>query len=294
MLKNRYETFFSFDSEPCKLDYYIYTENILPELAHNWHNNLEIIYIANGNAEITIGNDVFFAKRDELFVINSNILHVISPKKKVAFFCMILDPDFFKINSLDLDNINFHSYISNDIRAENLFRNVIDEYESDSPFKAAATKSAVLQFIIYLAKHYATDQDRFKISEHKYIMLAIGYIKSHINQKLFLEDVANQVGISKYCLIREFKKVTGDTPVTYINKIRCANAKKMIHRNELGLKEIGELCGFENQSYFTKVFKRYEGMTPTGYLNFLKGRAPITPILAKTKDNNIKLKSFED
>ena len=65
--------------------------------------------------------------------------------------------------------------------------------------------------------------------------------------------------------MREFKKATGETLMSYVSKIRCENAKKMLMTGRYTIKEISEKCGFEDFSYFCISFKKYTGVTPSSY-----------------------------
>ena len=117
--------------------------------------------------------------------------------------------------------------------------------------------------LLYLSRHYAKailDTDKKELS--KGINFSIGYILSHINDKLTIEELCHQAGLSKYYFVRQFKKTTGYTPIEFINVTRCENSKKHLTKGELSLSEIAEKCGFESTAYFIKTFKKYNGETP--------------------------------
>lgn len=82
-----------------------------------------------------------------------------------------------------------------------------------------------------------------------------------MKDNLSLEDISSEIGISKFHFQKEFKKCMGLTPNQYI-QIRKANlAKKMIQK-KIPLSHIAYECGFSDQSYMIKVFKKYHGYTP--------------------------------
>ena len=62
-----------------------------------------------------------------------------------------------------------------------------------------------------------------------------------------------------------FKKETGSNFSEYLNKVRIDNAKLLLENDDLPLIEVSLLCGFEDQSYFTKIFKKLTGTTPKKY-----------------------------
>lgn len=73
------------------------------------------------------------------------------------------------------------------------------------------------------------------------------------------------VGSSYSYLSREFKKETGMRFVEYLNRLRVTKAKSLLLAHDLSMKEIVERTGFRNYNYFFKVFKEFEGMTPSEF-----------------------------
>ena len=92
---------------------------------------------------------------------------------------------------------------------------------------------------------------------------AIIYIRENLSNKITIKDLALYSGISEYYFIKEFKRITRYTPVTYINMIRCDTAKKLLSEGEYNVGEVADMCGFDNMPYFTKTFKKYTGVLPS-------------------------------
>ena len=69
--------------------------------------------------------------------------------------------------------------------------------------------------------------------------------------------------MSKYYFEKCFKSVTGYTPISYLNHIRCDRAQRLLLNTDKSIGEICAECGFADQSYFTKVFKKTTGALPT-------------------------------
>lgn len=68
--------------------------------------------------------------------------------------------------------------------------------------------------------------------------------------------------MSVSCFMRAFKKSTGLTFIEYLNRLRITHALTLLRRNELSINEIGFLCGYARQDYFTRVFKKLTKTTP--------------------------------
>lgn len=90
-------------------------------------------------------------------------------------------------------------------------------------------------------------------------------IKENYAQKLTLDNVAKVVHLSPSYFSKMFKLETGETFNRYLNIVRIEKSKKLLLYRQLPIVEIAAMVGFEEQSYFTKVFKRITGMSPCQY-----------------------------
>lgn len=93
----------------------------------------------------------------------------------------------------------------------------------------------------------------------------IEYIGQNIAGDISLEKCAELVDGSYTYLSREFKKETGMRFVEFLNHQRVNQAKSLLIRGDMSMKEVVELSGFRNYNYFFKVFKEIEGMTPSEF-----------------------------
>ena len=102
-------------------------------------------------------------------------------------------------------------------------------------------------------------------SPHRAVKKATDYIHTHISEKITLASLAQTAGVSPPYLSLLFKQVTGDSFHDYLNKVRIDEAKRLLTGTEYPLAEIAVACGFNDQSYFCKVFKKYTGLPPVKY-----------------------------
>ena len=80
-----------------------------------------------------------------------------------------------------------------------------------------------------------------------------------------MDGIARHVNFSKTYLSRIFKEETGENISSYINKVRIDRAKLLLADQNISLVDVAALTGFEDQSYFTKVFKAITGQSPKKY-----------------------------
>lgn len=91
------------------------------------------------------------------------------------------------------------------------------------------------------------------------------YVRRNFSRKISLDDIAGEVYLSRSYLSSLFKEETGQSLFAYINHVRIEKSKQMLLDDTASLADVANLCGFEDQSYFTKVFKKAVGISPKKY-----------------------------
>lgn len=91
------------------------------------------------------------------------------------------------------------------------------------------------------------------------------YVENHFEEHLSLDDISRQFFVSKFHLSREFKRVYGITLGSYILSQRITYAKELLRFSDKSIEAIATACGIADTSYFNKVFKKSEGISPSQY-----------------------------
>jgi len=113
---------------------------------------------------------------------------------------------------------------------------------------------------------YMNSGSAFRDARHSdAIHNAVRFIQTNYTQKITLEDTARHVYLSPTYLSRVFKQETGLSFTRFLNNVRVEKSKKLLSMTDMRLAEIALNCGFEEQSYYTKVFKAITGITPQQY-----------------------------
>lgn len=103
--------------------------------------------------------------------------------------------------------------------------------------------------------------DRTSFSANPYVIQALQQLEDHYDRDLSLESVAMEIGISPFYLSRLLKAELGQTFVEYLTQVRMQEAVKLARTTRLTIKEIAERTGYQNATYFCRVFKKYTGRT---------------------------------
>lgn len=93
----------------------------------------------------------------------------------------------------------------------------------------------------------------------------IKIIDKHITDKIYLGDIAKEVGMSEGYLCKLFKSETGKPLVQYMNEIKMKRAAELLKNPEVMVKEVSSAVGIDDPFYFNKIFKKYFGVSPTEF-----------------------------
>lgn len=113
-----------------------------------------------------------------------------------------------------------------------------------------------------------TDKNIVQSDAKDNVELSVKYVTEHYTSDLTLPFLASNCGISEEYYCRMFKKITGATPVTYMNILRVNRACDLLTKHpDKQIEEIAHECGYASAAYFNRVFKKNTGTTPTKFRN---------------------------
>ncbi|MBR7116178.1 MAG: helix-turn-helix transcriptional regulator [Clostridia bacterium] len=97
------------------------------------------------------------------------------------------------------------------------------------------------------------------------VMMAVAYMRQNLHRKIDIDELAEKVYLSHNGLIWKFKQELDTTPSEYLKLLRLRNAKDLLINESYSITEISEMCGYSSPYYFTNVFHRHYGVTPTEF-----------------------------
>ena len=253
------------------------------EVPWHWHKDLEVIYIAKGNLILYIQDEMIPLHQEESVFINANVLHAV---KKHSQNCIAYSFVFStKLISNNEHDLYENQYVTPLVTSTNIpyikFTNTIPwhkeasvcilqafkQYEEGSYGYEFLVKEQFLHLWYLMVYHFQNKiQDTPKETmDASRIKLMLDYIHTQFQDTITLQQIAQSANISNREAIRCFQKMLKDTPISYVMKYRIHQAIHYLVDTDLSITEISSLCGFENPSYFTKIFKRIMKVTPKSY-----------------------------
>ncbi len=104
-----------------------------------------------------------------------------------------------------------------------------------------------------------------KLRKRDVIRMAADRIRERCEEDWSLEDIAGLAGFSPYHFLRLFRQATGRTPNQFVTESRMVRAKLLLATTKLSVGEVARSCGYSQSSYFIKLFRAAEGLTPKSY-----------------------------
>ena len=270
-----------------------------------WHERLELFMPLDGPACFRMGDEEVRLEPGDLLVVdNLKLHHVVDfPGFDTRVIVISFMPKF--IYSLGSPSHDYSFLLPFYTRAPNQtpvlpaasdtaqrirppLRRLLERYfvEGSPPFREAGCKAALLEVLFHLARGFLpAELARQDFLRHQDYSLRLKKLFDHINrqpsEKLSVPDAARLAGMSPALFTRTFKKVAGMTLVAYLNHVRLALAAQLLSGTTRSIADIALECGFSDQSYLDRLFKRSFGLAPKDFRREKRGSEVL--ICPKTK-----------
>ncbi len=147
-----------------------------------------------------------------------------------------------------------------------VFQEITTAYAGYSPFRTVTCLDRVFHIFSVLTDWCINEAIRSGSGELSpasvsYCRRAIEYMQTFLHRHLTAEEIANELQISPAHLSRIFKAVTGCGLVEYNNRLKVQLAKQLLETQDISLKELALQIGITDEKYFSRLFKKYTGMT---------------------------------
>ena len=258
-----------FHTDYLKRDGFLYSDDavmMVPKFPAHWHENIELLYMLEGECDVITNAVKIHTVPGDIALMNSNMVHMVEATTDYAkYYCLIVDVNFLKSFGINIESTVFERCIRDPHTAE-LYLNAVKTVKSDDEYKILDLKLALLSLAVDLVKNHS--EDEYSPSHHsnpktETVKKAIEYMKIHYAEQISIDDLAKQLGFTKYYFCHIFNEITGSTVVNHLNYVRCKNARKLILSGQCNITEAAEQSGFTNMSYFAKIYRNVIGQLPS-------------------------------
>jgi AraC-like DNA-binding protein len=251
----------------------------------HWHDEMELIYIKKGTGIITVDLEQYQVYAGSILLIIPGQLHSISQYESdsMEYENIIFKPEILLTKQADTCNGDyFLPLLDGTLQLPTLFEPQMPHYSQiasciDSADDICKTCPAAYQLVIKgqlyllfytLFSQYCQKQVRRKDSKSLDKMKQIiKYIENNYMEKITIETMAKELDLSQSHFMKFFKNTMGTTFIDYLNDYRLTMASRLLVSSESSVLYIATEVGFDNLSYFNRLFKQRFTVTPREYRN---------------------------
>ena len=127
--------------------------------------------------------------------------------------------------------------------------------------------SSILNLQYHMLLEYTEQVEKLRRGEHvtKLSLDVANYVRHHLSEQIRVEEMAEELYLSRPYLSSKFKQETGQTLTDFILNEKTEEAKRLLRYSDKPLSAIGAYLGFSSSGHFSRVFKKYAGQTPGEY-----------------------------
>lgn len=146
---------------------------------------------------------------------------------------------------------------------------------SDRTRKGGLRKQAIINELLLLEEEVAAKRDSAASPDVDLLQVTTEYMKHNYMYPIQITELAKMAGLTASSFCRAFKQTTGRTPGSYVTELRIEHAKQLMQQSDVKCKQISQVVGFQDELYFSRVFKKREGVSPTLYMKRNEQRVAI-------------------
>lgn len=249
--------------------YRLYTKPKLPTLRPRGRVDYQLLYIAAGKAHF------YFDGKEQIITAGHMVLY--RPKEPQKY-------DYYREDQTEVYWVHFTGgdvknilrsygltddkkvfYCGSGLDYQNLFRTMINELQMCKEKYSEMLEMYLRQIFIMLQRYFANAARTEPIRVIEEIDKATKYFNEHYNEDINIEEYTQKNYLSISWFIRAFKQCTGSTPMQYILSKRISNAETLLLDHSYNITEISQIVGYDNPLYFSRIFKKIKGLSPSEY-----------------------------
>ena len=242
----------------------------LPTWRPKGRRDFQLLYIASGKTHFFFGKE----EREEIVKAGNAVLYQPGEPQKYHYLAEEY-PEVFWVHftGYDVKNIldyyHFHLdrhvfYVGFAPEYRWIFLRMISEFQTRRPLYEEFLAS-LLNDLLLLMNRQELENIRDKNQMREEMEQAVSYFNEHYQQPINIEEYAASLHMSAEWFIRRFKRTMNLTPAQYLLSLRISNAQSLLEHSDYNISEIASIVGYESPLYFSRVFKKRLGVSPSQY-----------------------------
>lgn len=237
---------------------------------HNWSGFREfflIHHVISGKGKYVVNDVEYNLSKGDTFLVypDTKVSYTADTSEPWEYFWLgisgVFLSEFMKFSKFSKENPVIYNENELSYKIAKQLMNIYNSYGNgyEKEIKMIGLTYVLLSYFMEKDTGYTND------IHDNYVIGAREYIELNYSTNITVKDVASKLNISSSHLYRIFSKKFGSSPAKYINKLRMERASFLLKSTNLTVAEISNSTGFENQLYFSSVFKKAKGISPSEY-----------------------------
>ncbi len=251
--------------------YHLYTRPRLPTHRPKGRLDFQLLYVASGKAHF------YFDKSEEDTVVTAGHMVLYRPKEPQRYIYYGEEQTevyWVHFTGNNVTNILRHYGIGSGMRVietgtsleyPRIFKQMIQELQRCQAHYPDLLTLLLLELLIRIERQIGREHRPKDAYLNAEMELAIQHFNDHYSDEINIEEYALSRGMSVSWFIRSFKQYAGTTPMQYLVERRMANAQVLLETTSYNISEIAALVGYDNPLYFSRIFRKQKGMSPSEY-----------------------------
>ncbi|ANB56702.1 helix-turn-helix domain protein [Anoxybacillus sp. B7M1] len=231
------------------------------------------LFFDKGKGNFTIGKKRYAIQEGRLFYVAPHVFHSLELDPKTPFCCLTVHFSYASVHFNDLqweikqetDILPLPSVqeVKDNYQVGDLFKKLVDSWNAKLPGYEFLAKTLLQQLLIALYQNNKRKDrnDSVALKVEKMIQ----YMHQNVTRKITLAELSEMTQLSPSYLSRMFKDITGYSVIGFFNKIKMDKAKELMMEGNKKVKEVAQALGFVDEFYFSRLFKRMEGISPSEF-----------------------------
>jgi len=206
-------------------------------------------------------------------IVPATVLHKVNWSQEGTFSVLFLEPNHLiqvARESVTAERVQLMPQTAmHDPLINQIGRSLTAELKTNSSNSRLFVDSLTTALSIHLLRHYSNWQQPLREDANglpqRKLRQAIEYINENLLEDITVSRIADELGMSQYYFSRLFKQSIGVSPYQYVMQQRIERAKYLLRTTSLSVAAIALQVGFSNQNQLTIQFRRFTGVTPSGY-----------------------------
>ena len=247
--------------------------------SYHKHDFVEMAFILSGEGRYRIEDRIYSVKEGDLLILNPGVRHqaISCPDAEIPateFFVGFSDirlagePENFML----VPEGEYMIHTTGDLR-QKLFK-ICSTMEAENAVcrqgRYFMLKAYLMQMLLLVIREQCEPLEKakgcsFESANKKYVVEQIvNYFEDHYNEKISLDQIAENMYLSPFYISKIFKSETGSTPIRHLINIRLEKAKELLESGYAGsIQEVAASVGYDDAYHFSKLFKKHYGITPS-------------------------------